>query len=100
VAGAKLSEHATANAFDVMSIAFADRPPIKIQARNPAFPEARFQAAIRAGSCAYFTTVLGPGSDASHHNHLHFDMAQRGGGYRLCSLGETRTARGEKTKRE
>jgi hypothetical protein len=91
-AGAKLSEHATANAFDVMSIAFADRPPVEITTRNPALPEARFQAAIREGSCALFTTVLGPGSDASHHNHLHFDLAVRGGGYRLCSLGETRTA--------
>jgi hypothetical protein len=90
--GAKLSEHAQANAFDVMAIAFADRPPLEIAPRGTADPEARFQAQIRQKSCAYFTTVLGPGSDASHANHLHFDLAERRGDYRLCSLGETRIA--------
>lgn len=82
--GAKLSEHARANAFDVMAIAFADRESLEVTARGSASPEGKFQAAIRQGSCSYFTTVIGPGSDAAHANHLHFDLAERSGGYRLC----------------
>lgn len=80
----RLSEHAKANAFDVMSIAFADREPLAVEARQFDSPEGEFQAAIRRDSCAYFTTVLGPGSDAAHATHFHFDMAVRRGGYRLC----------------
>lgn len=84
-AGARLSEHANANAVDIGSIAFAGREPVDVRARGPAQAGLRsFQRAIRAGACAYFTTVLGPGSDASHADHFHFDMAERRGGYRLC----------------
>ena len=93
--GARMSEHAKANAFDVMTVEFAGRPPLEIRARGSGDPEGRFQASIRQGSCSYFTTVLGPGSDASHGNHLHFDLAQRRGGYRMCSMGGDRTARGK-----
>ncbi len=100
-AGAKLSEHATANAFDISEIAFADRNPVAIASRGLGEPEGRFQRAIREGSCRYFTTVLGPGSNAAHATHFHFDMARRRGGYRLCELGDRTTGREtEKTKRE
>jgi len=85
VAGEKLSEHAYANAVDVSAIAFADREPFEV--KEQAGPEGKFQAAIREGSCSYFTTVLGPGSNAAHATHFHFDMAERRGGYRLCELG-------------
>jgi hypothetical protein len=101
-AGARLSEHATANAFDISAVGFADRESVAIESRDRAAPEGRFQAAIREGSCRYFTTVLGPGSDAAHATHFHFDMAERRGGYRLCELGEATNVAGEagKTKRE
>jgi hypothetical protein len=93
--GAKLSEHARANAFDIAAIGFADRDPVTIESRSSGEIEGRFQRAIREGSCRYFTTVLGPGSDASHATHFHFDMAARRGGYRLCELGEPMTAERE-----
>ena len=86
---AKLSEHAHANAVDISSIAFAERQPLDIADRDMTSGEGRFQVAIRGGSCAYFTTVLGPRSDASHATHFHFDMAERRGGYRLCDLADT-----------
>ncbi|MDQ3560036.1 MAG: extensin family protein [Pseudomonadota bacterium] len=91
-AGAKLSEHAKANAVDIGSIGFASRPPHNVQTHASDEPEGRFDAAIREGACKVFTTVLGPGSDAAHATHLHLDMAERSGGYRLCELGETNTA--------
>ena len=89
--GGKFSEHAQANAVDIAAIGFADRPPVEIKAYDSSAPEARFADAIRKGSCSYFTTSLGPGSDAAHATHFHFDMAERRRGYRLCDMGNTTT---------
>jgi len=94
--GAKLSEHAHANAVDVASIGLAGRATFEIGNWPPSEPEGRFQAAIRKGSCATFTTVLGPRSNASHATHLHFDMAQRRGGYRLCDMAPVDVAGSKK----
>lgn len=83
--GAKLSEHATGNAVDIASIGMEGRAPLDIRARGASEAgERAFQAEVRQGACRIFTTVLGPGSNAAHATHLHFDMAQRRGGYRLC----------------
>jgi Extensin-like protein C-terminus len=42
--------------------------------------------AIRVAACGWFTTVLGPGSDAAHAEHLHVDILQHGSSdrYRIC----------------
>ena len=81
----KLSEHAFANGVDVMGFELVDAGKLLIEPRlGSAAPERSFQAAARAGSCSYFTTVLGPTTNASHSNHLHLDLAERRGGYRLC----------------
>ena len=81
----KLSEHATGNAIDIRAIAFAGRDTLPIRIRNGrASTEKRFQARLRKGACRYFSTVLGPGTDAAHASHFHFDLARRKNGYRLC----------------
>jgi hypothetical protein len=90
-AGAKLSEHAHANAVDIASVSFTDREPVAVGAPSADAAGKEFERAIRAGACEYFTTVLGPGSDAAHANHLHFDLAERRGGHRLCDLEEPET---------
>jgi hypothetical protein len=82
--GGKLSEHAFANGVDVMGFEFHKRAPLVIGTHPQASPEDAFQSAIRKGACAAFTTVLGPGSDAAHGDHLHLDMRGRRGGYRIC----------------
>lgn len=86
VAGAKLSEHGTASALDISGITFAAGP--RLEAVPPRTGDdstmARFAASIRAGACRHFTTVLGPGSDATHQDHYHFDVAQRRNGFRIC----------------
>jgi hypothetical protein len=83
--GAKLSEHATANAIDIAGFAFAEDEPMPVVARSDEEARERaFQRAVRRGACEHFTTVLGPGSDAAHATHFHLDLAQRRGGYRLC----------------
>jgi hypothetical protein len=85
--GAKLSEHAHANAIDIAAVGFSGRAPVGVEARAGGTAEARFQATIRVDSCRYFTTSLGPGTNAAHATHFHFDAAERRGGYRLCDLG-------------
>ena len=81
----KLSEHAFGNAIDIMSFQFEEGDPIPVEPRMDDHTiEEAFQRAVRATSCLYFTTVLGPGANAAHADHLHMDIAQRNGGYRLC----------------
>lgn len=81
---AKLSEHALANAIDVMSYGIEGRAPIPVGATIAGTPEAAFQALVQAKACGFFRTVLGPGSDAAHANHLHLDERERNAGHRLC----------------
>lgn len=82
--GAKLSEHAFANGVDISGFEFKGRKAVQVGDHPADSPEALFQNAIRTQACAYFTTVLGPGSDAAHATHLHLDLRGRGRGFRLC----------------
>lgn len=81
----KVSEHAHANAVDISGFAFTDHETVAVMDRTASADAASaFQAAIRGGACAYFTTVLGPGTNAAHSDHLHFDLIERRNGYRIC----------------
>lgn len=81
----KMSEHAIGNAIDIVGFEFEGREPLAVSPRSgKGSIEEAFQRAVRAGACLHFTTVLGPGADASHDNHLHLDIAKRKRGYRLC----------------
>lgn len=82
---AKLSEHAFANAVDLTGVDFETRAAVPVAPRDgAASPEARFQREIRREACVHFRTVLGPGADAYHDDHLHLDQRQRTNDYRLC----------------
>jgi Extensin-like protein C-terminus len=67
---AKMSEHATGNAVDIMALGLADKRQIGIVAvtdeRNP---DHRLLMALRLTACGYFTTVLGPGANTAHANY-------------------------------
>lgn len=84
----KLSEHAFGNAFDLMAFRFADGSRIAVEPREAdgSMAEA-FQDAVRATACLEFATVLGPGSNEAHADHLHFDIIARKSGYRVCQQG-------------
>ena len=84
-ADGEMSEHAWGNAIDVMGFRFAEGEPIPVEPRagDGTLDEA-FQRAVRAGACLDFTTVLGPGSDADHADHLHLDIRDRDGAFRIC----------------
>jgi hypothetical protein len=82
--GSKLSEHAFGNGVEVMGFEFDERAPLTIKFQTEGSPEAAFQSAIQKEACTIFTTVLGPGADSDHGNHLHLDMRQRKTDYRIC----------------
>jgi extensin-like protein len=81
VGGAKLSEHGLANALDIRSIRLKDGRVVR--PADSGVPR-EFRVAMKATVCNRFTTVLGPGSDGYHEDHIHMDRAERRGGYRLC----------------
>jgi hypothetical protein len=81
----KLSEHAFANALDWGALELADGTQIDVQSYKRSEPRrTRIIQAIRDAACGPFKTVLGPGSDADHADHFHFDLAQRRNGGTFC----------------
>lgn len=75
--GAKVSEHAYGNALDVMGFRLADGREIVVKTGWRGRPEEQdFLHEVFVGACRSFTTVLGPGSDAFHDDHLHLDLAR------------------------
>ena len=79
------SEHSKGNALDVMRIELRNGKDIDV--RKPgwfAFREKSLLNNVRAGGCGYFSTVLGPGYDAAHADHFHFDIKNRRNGYVAC----------------
>ncbi len=81
---AKLSEHAFADAIDIMAFSVEGRAPIPVGATPQDQPAGAFLQTGRATACTFFRTVLGPGSNAAHANHFHFDERERTAGHRLC----------------
>lgn len=77
--GARMSEHAFGNAVDVMSFSLTDGRSITISdGWRGDQAERAFLREVFVGACHYFTTVLGPGSDAFHYDHFHLDLARHG----------------------
>jgi hypothetical protein len=92
--GGKLSEHGRANALDMSGFVFADREKDVavgggnwgegILASLGLGRSETFLVAVLQGACRHFTTVLGPGSDRYHDDHVHVDILRRKNDYRIC----------------
>lgn len=81
----RISEHAFGNAVDIAGFTLKSGKTITIRpADKDSSMDGAFQRTITEAACLYFTTVLDPGSDAAHQNHLHLDVKERRGGYRYC----------------
>ena len=80
IAGARLSEHAFGNAVDVAGFTLADGRAIAFMQdwKKTDGQEGAFLHDAHAGACRYFTTVLAPGADVFHYNHIHLDLANHG----------------------
>lgn len=81
ISGAKLSEHGKANALDIHSLRLANGKMMELT--DPRVPK-DFREGLRKSACSQFTTVLGPGSDGFHEDHIHVDLIDRHSGYRIC----------------
>jgi hypothetical protein len=90
IEGARLSEHAFGNAVDVAGFTLADGRAIDFAHdwKKTDAQEGAFLREAQAGACLYFTTVLAPGADVFHYNHIHLDLANHGstntGPRRIC----------------
>jgi hypothetical protein len=81
VAGAKLSEHGHANALDVRGLKLANGQSISLT--DPTVSR-ELRESVLHSMCARFSTVLGPGSDGYHEDHIHLDLMERHNNYRIC----------------
>src|SRR5256886_7648971 len=81
IAGAQLSEHGHANALDVRALKLANGQSISFTDRTVA---REVRENILHSVCARFSTVLGPGADGYHEDHIHLDLMQRHNNYKIC----------------
>ena len=81
VAGAPLSEHGRANALDLRGIKLANGQTIALTDRHE---PREVRESVLHSVCARFPTVLGPGSDWYHEDHIHLDLMFRRNDYRIC----------------
>ena len=78
--GVRISEHGFGNAIDIGGFVLLDGREITFVrdwARGPEQDKV-FLREVQAGACGIFTTVLAPGSDRFHYNHMHLDLAAHG----------------------
>jgi hypothetical protein len=81
VAGAQLSEHGKANALDIHSLRLTNGRVVEL---TDPYVARDFREITRKSACGRFFTVLGPGSDGYHEDHVHVDLRERARGYRMC----------------
>ena len=84
-ANGHLSAHALGIAIDVAAFELANGKVLPIKPDGDARGEAAV-AAVRTAACGWFTTILGPGSDPAHTDHMHLDILTHGSSdrYRIC----------------
>jgi hypothetical protein len=86
--GASISEHAFGNALDIAAFVLADGRRITVKDGWKGSPEEQgFLRDIQGAACDQFTTVLAPGSNAFHYDHIHVDLMRRASGRRICQPG-------------
>jgi len=78
---ARTSEHGFANALDIRGVRLTDGKFVQFTDRAVAKD---LREGLKKQACSRFTTVLGPGSDGHHEEHIHFDLIERRGGFRMC----------------
>lgn len=102
--GARISEHAFGNALDIAAFTLADgRQVVVREAWNGSPEEQGFLHDIQSAACEQFTTVLAPGSNRFHYDHIHVDLMRRSSGNQICQpaaiSGEVAAARAAQQKR-
>jgi hypothetical protein len=82
---ARISEHAFGNALDIAAFTLADGRKITVKDGWHGAPDEQgFLHDVQGAACDAFTTVLAPGSNAYHYDHMHVDLMRRAGGHSIC----------------
>jgi Extensin-like protein C-terminus len=83
---ARISEHAFGNALDIAAFTLADGRKITVKGGWKGLPEEQgFLRDVQGAACGQFTTVLAPGSNAFHYDHIHVDLMRRANNRRACN---------------
>ena len=82
---AHISEHAFGNALDIASFTLADGRVVTVKNGWKGMPEEQgFLRDIQAAACQQFNTVLAPGSNVYHYDHIHVDLMRRKSQRTIC----------------
>jgi len=82
---AHISEHAFGNALDIAAFTLADGRRISVKDGWKGMPEEQgFLHDVQASACQHFTTVLAPGSNVYHYDHIHVDLMRRASRRLIC----------------
>jgi hypothetical protein len=83
--GAPISEHAFGNALDIAAFTLADGRRIVVKTGWKGEPEEQgFLRDVQAAACQRFSTVLAPGSNVYHYDHIHVDLRRRRSSRGIC----------------
>jgi hypothetical protein len=83
---ANISEHSFGNALDIASFTLADGRKITVKNGWHGSPEEQgFLRDVQGAACEQFNTVLAPGSNIYHYDHIHVDLMRRRSGRRACN---------------
>src|SRR5205823_6239820 len=84
--GARISEHAFGNALDIAAFTLADGRKITVKDGWRGAPEEQgFLRDVQGAACEHFSTVLAPGSNAFHYDHIHVDLMRRTSARQICN---------------
>jgi hypothetical protein len=82
---AHISEHAFGNALDIAAFTLGDGRRITVKDGWHGMPEEQgFLRDVEAAACQQFNTVLAPGSNAYHYDHIHVDLMRRASRRIIC----------------
>src|SRR5216684_4383227 len=82
---AHISEHAFGNALDIAGFTLADGRHISVKDGWKGVPEEQgFLRDVQAAACQQFSTVLAPGSNVHHYDHIHVDLMRRASRRVIC----------------
>lgn len=83
---ARISEHAFGNALDISAFTLADGRRISVKSGWRGLPEEQgFLRDVQGAACQLFNTVLAPGSNIYHYDHIHVDLMRRASGRSICN---------------
>jgi hypothetical protein len=82
---AHISEHAFGNALDIAGFTLADGRHVSVKDGWKGMPEEQgFLHDVQAAACQQFNTVLAPGSNVYHYDHIHVDLMRRASQRTIC----------------